>query len=275
MDDARWKAQVVDYKKVGVVMPTCSVEGYDKIKELYSSVFSLYRQSLQPAEFVIVDDMSDEKYIGSIKEICKGFGCIYVRFEREHKDYSFCRAINLGCSILTTPVVLITCDDYVYMDDALAKMSYLHETYGNLLIQPHPYYYKDKDWKANGFEPSQVGQKDYWRDNSIDILEGNQSNSIMFDIRPSRFNLGVLSVRAEHFLAWDNRFIGWGNDDMDIVQVAKCFSLYPAIFDDIPAYHLPHERAYNITGQQLQASIALYKYKWQISDFPNVGLEKA
>lgn len=106
------------------------IPNYNKEKYLTKCIESVYLQSMQPSEVIVVDDCSTDNSVVILKELQKRFISLKVVLLEINQGVSNAR--NVGVSMSTCDfITFLDSDDYYYNPDKIKNEMHLIEKYGD------------------------------------------------------------------------------------------------------------------------------------------------
>ncbi len=84
------------YPCVSVLLPT-----YNSEKTIHRAIYSIFAQTLQPAEIIVVDDGSSDNTISCIKTICASFNSDILKLIKLTSNHGVSYARNIGWDVAT------------------------------------------------------------------------------------------------------------------------------------------------------------------------------
>lgn len=244
---------------------------------------SLHHQSVRPDMVVVVDDNSTPSEEKRLRSACRRLGGCYTRLPTPRNQLETLgrrsQARNVGTKFLDTDIILYLDGDMLLSPKYIAEVTYYHAVLDRVYIRGsrrsiHPAF-QAKGMKAclNGVAkrhiPAETPALTYVSRPAHFI--GDKAHKAAYFDKWEWCASNNLSVRSEHASQigyWDEKFFGWGEEDIDFSYRLYQLGLTPILLtgDNAAAYHLDHhiDRERNATTLKANA-------KYLLSKFPEVA----
>lgn len=256
---------------VGVVIPC-----HDNAWALAGVLAALAHQRSRPEVVVVVDDNSSPREEERIRALCRRRGAIYRRLpvprDRSEGLGRRSHARNAGTMLLGTDVVLYLDGDMLPGPDYVAEIRNRHATRSDCYVRGQRYSiplglqrHGIASCLAAVRKPGAASRDDHpyadmW-------LDRERISRAAYRDRWEWCAGNNVSVRVEHvgrIGGWDERFVGWGEEDIDFSYRLHRSGLTPIFVADRRAavYHLEHpiDRAANSASLKANARYLVNKF---------------
>ena len=261
-------------RSVGVVVPC-----HNNALQLYALLRSLIVQDDPPEEIVVIDDNSYASELYEIVRLARTHKCQYARLpepntaSEELGRRSLAR--NIGTKLLGTDIVLYLDGDMILDKRYIAETRSIHSTHRRCYVRGHRLSVSEVK-QQKGIEhillelneqslPKSELFLDYVLKDHHDLMSVGRGGVFLdrWDWCASN-NLSVCKEDIVNIGGWDERYVGWGEEDMDFSYRLFRSGLLPlrASSEAASAYHLDHhiDRVNNRRTLEKNAILLLAKY---------------
>ncbi len=237
---------------LGVVIPF-----HNNPRQLYGVLKSLNYQSVTPETVVVADDNSDTWAEREVRSLCKDLGAHYRKVPPPRNRLETLgrrsHARNLGTKCLDTDIVLYLDGDMLLGPKYVEEIKFYHTALDRVYMRGHRYGIPAA-YQVRGAEacldaiakqqmPAEVVPAGYITEPRNPI--GDQVYEAAHLDRwewCAGNNLSVRRAYVSQIGYWDERFLGWGEEDIDFSFRLSQLGLTPLLLssDSAACYHIDH-----------------------------------
>ena len=273
------KVRQVSHKQLslGVVIPC-----HNNSWQLCGVLKSLNYQSVRPEMVVVADDNSDPWEERRVRSLCRDLGACYRKVPAPRNRLEMLgrrsHARNLGTKCLDTDIILYLDGDMLLSLKYVEEIKFYHAVLEKIYIRGHRYSIPAA-YQAKGVEiclnaiakqqiPAEILSVGYITRPQNFI--GEQAYEAAYFDRWEWCASNNLSVKKAHVSQigyWDEKFLGWGEEDIDFSFRLYQLGLTPLLLNsnNAASYHLDHHIDYETNGFTLREN-----GRYLISKFPEI-----
>jgi len=211
---------------------------HNRVSYLEKCLYSLINQSVKPEEIIICDDGSDENIIEFLKSFSEQNNCKIKYIRQEFNGFRVARSRNNAVLYSKSDILVFLDSDVILTKNYIKKIYDFFQGNRNCFVTNYPVRLTQKQTEKISldciinckYEIITIKQKlkivrQYFKDLFYSIT--NRFRKTNKRLSP-KFRGGVSAVIKEDFLAvngYDERFIGWGNEDDNLSKRLYIYGL--------------------------------------------------
>jgi predicted glycosyltransferase involved in capsule biosynthesis len=262
---------------LGVVIPC-----HNNSLQLCGVLKSLDYQSVRPEIVMVADDNSDPEEERRIKSLCRNHGVCYKKLPDPQNQLEMLgrrsHARNLGTKSLDTDIILYLDGDMLLGPKYVEEIKHYHVILDKIYIRGHRYSISAA-YQAKGVDIclNEIVNQYIFPEIIYEGYTTRTQNFIGEQIFEAAYtdrwewcasnNLSVKNTHISEIGYWDEKFLGWGEEDIDFSFRLYQLGLTPLILNsnNAASYHLDHYIDYEANKFTLRENA-----KYLISKFPEI-----